>query len=111
MPQEQIRALVRRYLGREINRSAFAEQFAGLYLRVRNSRDASAEARSLCNSLVLPFAELSRGHRSEESFRQAIRPFAGQSRVYAYPVEMVVGEPIFTATSTSSAVEMELAVA
>ena len=96
MLKEQILALVRRYLARGIDRSAFSEQFAGLYVQARNSRDASLAARNLCNSLMLPFAELSRGHRSEDSFRQelvnAIRPFA-QSPVYADGVQLEIGDP------------------
>jgi hypothetical protein len=80
MPKEQILALVRRYLERGIDRSVFSEQFASLYFQVRNSRNAPLDERSLCSSLMLPFAELSRGHRTEASFRKelenAIRPFA-----------------------------------
>jgi len=80
MLEEQIRELIRRYLAHEIDRSAFAQHFGGLYFEVRRNPNTCIEARRLCNSIVLPFAELSRGHRSEESFRQVLlnvsRPFA-----------------------------------
>jgi len=90
MLKEQILALVRRYLEEGINRSAFSEQFASLYFQVRNSRIASPDVQRLSSSLMLPFAELSQGHRTEASFRQelenAIRPFA--------PVKLRLGEAV-----------------
>jgi hypothetical protein len=80
MQEEQIRNLVARYLDNQIDRAVFSQQFAGLYFQVRNNRNPSPGARRLCNAIVLPLAELSRGHRSEHSFREelanATRPFA-----------------------------------
>lgn len=76
MLEEQIRDLVGRYLAHRIDRSDFAQEFAALYFQVRNERDASLAARRLCNSIVLPFGELSRGHRSESSFREELTKIA-----------------------------------
>jgi hypothetical protein len=80
--EEQIRDLIARYLASQIDRSGFSQEFAGLYFQVRNDRNASLKARQLCDVVVLPFAELSRGHRTEQSFRaeleNAIRPFASR---------------------------------
>jgi len=102
MLKENILALAQRYLEQEIDRSGFAEQFASLYHQVRNSRHAPLEVRSLCSSIMLPFAELSRGHRDEVSFRQelanAILPFV-QWRVYAKPIEIEIGTPRYRASS------------
>lgn len=80
MLEEKIRNLVARYLSREIDRSGFAQEFAAFYFQVRNSSGVSPAARQLCNLIVLPFGELSRGDRSESSFREELmriaRPFA-----------------------------------
>jgi hypothetical protein len=107
MLDEQIRALVRRYLDRGIDRSAFSEQFAALYLQVRNSRASSLEARSLCNSLILPFAELSRGHRSEDSFRKElsklVHPFA--VKLYWYEANVAPEKRVYDALSASPGVK------
>ena len=72
MRELQLRDLVARYLAHELAHDHFAEQFTLLYFEVRNDRDESDEARKLCNTIVLPFAELSRGHRSEQSFREEL---------------------------------------
>jgi hypothetical protein len=80
MQEEKIRELIGHYLANQIDRAAFSQSFAGLYFQVRNNRDASSEARRFCNAVVLPFAELSRGDRTEQSFREelakTVRPFA-----------------------------------
>lgn len=80
MLQKQILDLIERYLARRIDSAVFAQEFAGLYFQVRNDRNVSRDARQLCDALVLPFAEVSRGHRSESSFREELkrieRPFA-----------------------------------
>ena len=109
MLKEQILALAWRYLERGIDRSAFSEQFARLYVEVRNNRSARLDARNLCSAIILPFAELSRGDRNEASFRQglenAIRPFVHpevHARVYARPIEIEVGTPRYRATSAES---------
>jgi hypothetical protein len=79
MLEKQIRDLLERYLDHEVDRATFAQVFAGLYFQARNDRNLSQDVRQLCDSLVLPFAELSRGHRSESSFREELtriaRPF------------------------------------
>ena len=90
MLEDQILDLIARYLAAQIDRSAFSQAFAGLYFRVRNSRDASLAARRLCDAIALPFAELSQGHRSEQSFRAAleniVRPFAPLAEVMSFAV-------------------------
>jgi hypothetical protein len=88
MLEDQILDLISHYLAGQIDRSAFSQAFAGLYFRVRNSRDASPAARRLCDGVVLPFAELSQGHRSEQSFRalleNIVRPFAPPAEVVSF---------------------------
>jgi hypothetical protein len=73
MEEEQIRNLIARYLENQIDRPGFSQAFAGLYFRVRNNRDASLQARRLCDAVVLPFSELSLGHRTEQSFRAELK--------------------------------------
>lgn len=96
MLEDQILDLIARYLAAQIDRSAFSQAFAGLYFRVRNSRDASLAARRLCDAIVLPFAELSQGHRVEQAFRAAleniVRPFAPLADVVS--VAVYVGQQI-----------------
>lgn len=74
---EEIRSLIERYLAHHIDRSSFAQEFADLYFRVRRSAPvASRNAKMLCNSIVGPFAELSSGHRTEDSFRAELSRIA-----------------------------------
>jgi hypothetical protein len=84
MLEQQIRELVRRYLAREIDPSAFAEYFAPLYFLVRRNPKTDTAACQLCNAIVLPLAEFSRGHRSESSLREelenAVRHFGEGGR-------------------------------
>jgi hypothetical protein len=95
--EEQIRNLIARYLANQIDRSGFSQEFAGLYFQVRNDRNASLKARQLCDVIVLPFAELSRGHRNEQSFRaqleNAIRPLASRIEARAGSAVVVLGFP------------------
>jgi hypothetical protein len=83
MVDEEILKLSDRYLRGQIELREFQSQFAQQYVRSRIGHEVS----NLCDSIVLPLAELARGHRSEESFRaevaNAIRPFA--SSVYRTP--------------------------
>ncbi len=80
MLEVQLRSLIERYLAHEIDRSDFAQQFADLYFQIRRRRVVSPEAKRLCDCVIGPFAELSRGHRAEESFREELtgsaRPLA-----------------------------------
>ncbi len=80
MLEKQIDDLIERYLSHKVDRSGFAKEFASLYFEARNGSNVSRNARQLCDSIVLPFAEVSRGHRSESSFREELtriaRPFA-----------------------------------
>jgi hypothetical protein len=79
---DKIQNLAALYLRREILLEDFQRQFAGLYFQVRRSRDRRESASKLCDWIVGPLAELSRGHRSEDSFREelanAVRPFASE---------------------------------
>ena len=78
---DRIRNLVVGYLRDEIHLQDFQQQFAGVYFQARKNRNANRSASKLCDEIVLPLAELSRGHRSEMSFREelvnAIHPFRG----------------------------------
>jgi hypothetical protein len=70
--------IIRGYADGTLDRLQFAESFADMYFHVRRFGDK--ESRALCSAAIGPFAELSRGDRSEESLRgflkDAIRPFA-----------------------------------
>lgn len=79
MLEKRIRDLIDGYLAREVDQAGFAQEFAGIYFQARNDKIVSLEVRQICASIVLPFAEFSRGHRSEASFREVLtqiaRPF------------------------------------
>ncbi len=85
---ERLRDLSLGYLEGAIPLPDFQQQFAGIYFQVRRNRNLHESASRLCDQIVGPLAELSRGHLSEDSFRAeltiAIRPF-----VYASPMEVV----------------------
>jgi hypothetical protein len=80
---KELRNLVSRYLERELPLEGFQQEFAALYFRVRNNHHAPIAASELCNAIIGPLAEMSRGHRSEDSLRtewaNAIRPFESNS--------------------------------
>ncbi len=82
---EKIKNLVNRYLRGEIQLRDFQQQFAGFYFQVRKNRNSDRTASKLCDEIVGPLAELSRGHRSEVSFREELahggRPFRSLSLV------------------------------
>ena len=81
----------------------FQQRFAGIYFQVRQSQGRSGGS-ALCDEIVLPLAELSRGHRSEDSFREklaeAIAPFV-VGPVYAPAREIVYGKPAQQARSAN----------
>jgi hypothetical protein len=85
MLEKQILDLVERYLAQRVDRAGFAQEFANLYFQARNDRNVSRDARQLCDQLVVPFAEVSRGHRNESSFREELtriaHPFAVREEV------------------------------
>jgi hypothetical protein len=72
---EQIRDLISRYLDREIRIDDFQVRFAGLYFQVRSS--GKRDGAELCNQIVLPLAEFSRGHRSEKSLQDELAASVG----------------------------------
>ena len=84
MLEKQLLDLIQRYLSGQIGAPDFYEEFASFYFAVRQERDAPREAVRICGSVIGPYAEFSRGHRSEDSFRRelanAIRSFAGSKR-------------------------------
>lgn len=86
--EDQIRGLIRRYLANQIDRAAFSQAFASFYFRVRNNRESSSESKQLRSRIVLPFAELSRGDRTEDSFRADLRAATG----HFVTLEFQVGE-------------------
>ena len=72
MIEHELQKLIARYIANQMARGDFSEEFAALYVRARNDRNASPELRSLCNALSGPFAEWSGGFRGEESFRKEL---------------------------------------
>ena len=72
MLENQIINLIERYYDRQVNRSEFAGGFADLYFEARQNRSASRSSKLLCSSVIGPFSELSRGDRTEESFRSVL---------------------------------------
>jgi hypothetical protein len=65
----QLRELIEGYVAGTISISDFPQQFAGLYFAVRQQSDAPGAASRLCNLVVGPLAEYSRGNRAESSLR------------------------------------------
>jgi hypothetical protein len=86
---DEIRHLIEQYLAGEIAMADFSVRFAALYARTRQDRHSSRGAAELCSAAIGPFAEYSRGHRSEASLKaglaKAIRPFASQAEEPARP--------------------------
>lgn len=72
MLEHQIEALLAHFVDREIRADEFSRQFASLYFSVRQSIESSRVAQRLCDQIIGPLAEYSRGHRSEESLREAL---------------------------------------
>ena len=73
---KEILNLVDRYLSQEIHLDDFQQRFARIYFQVRKSRNRLEPASRLCDEIVGPLAELSRGHRSEDSFRKELAQIA-----------------------------------
>src|SRR5271165_5927465 len=73
MLEHQIEALVARFVDHNILAAEFSRQFASLYFSVRQDVASSRAANRLCSKIIGPLAEHSRGHRSEESLRDALR--------------------------------------
>lgn len=69
---DKILELSNLYLSRKIHLEDFQQQFAGFYFEVRKSSKNPSAASRLCSEIVGPLAELTREHRSEESFRQEL---------------------------------------
>ncbi len=78
MLSRQIESLIDEYVSGAIPASAFAERFAGLYFTVRQARNPGTAAARLCDAVIGPLAEFSRGHRPEESLRQDLKNAARQ---------------------------------
>ena len=89
--KERLEILCSRYANLDIDRESFAEEFADLYFEARRSTSDPVVNR-ICSRLVGPFAELSRGHRSEGSFRaivaQEIRDLADENDIGVVSVRM-----------------------
>ena len=71
-----IEDLVIRYRDGRIGLGEFQQEFADLYFQARKNRNSNLSDAALCNQIVGPLAELSRGHRSEESFRMELENIA-----------------------------------
>jgi hypothetical protein len=94
MMDERVRNLALRYIRAEIHLNDFQRDFALLYAQARRGRQAS----KLLDEVVLPLAELLRGHRSEASFRaelaNAVRPLGqNDSQVSDPSIDIVYGKP------------------
>lgn len=72
MLRKQIQDVISAYLQNGLDRAGFAERFAALYFQCRNGKGSEIEAQRLCDAVIGPFAELSRGDRSEKSFREEL---------------------------------------
>jgi len=68
---DYLRSVVESYIDREIDTDAFRERFVGTYVHVRNA-SGDTEANKLADRLMLPYAEFSAGHRSEDSLRSEL---------------------------------------
>jgi hypothetical protein len=64
----QLRELIESYVAGTVQVSEFSERFAVLYIAVRQ-QNGEPSAAGLCNAVVGPLAEYSRGHRAEASLR------------------------------------------
>lgn len=96
MLSNRIEDLVAQYLKRKVGLAQFAVRFASLYFQARKDRSESS-ANTLCNAIVLPYAELSRGDRSEQSFREELtqiaRPFAQEMAQVIYIDSYSLADP------------------
>jgi len=83
MLKEQIVALISRFVKQQIPVDDFSREFAALYFAVRQSRVPEPDASRLCNGIIGPLAEYSRGHRSLDSLRRELEttssPFVPRS--------------------------------
>ena len=71
MRREDIERLIRQYLsGGSLD--DFRQFFASAYVAVRQDVKSGRDVSELCNRLIGPLAEFSRGHRSLESLRCAL---------------------------------------
>jgi hypothetical protein len=73
MLDRQVLQVIEQYVAGEIPFADFSQRFKGLYFAVRQGRNVPRQASQLCNLVIGPLAELSRGDRSEESLREALR--------------------------------------
>jgi hypothetical protein len=73
MLDKQVLELIEQYVAGEIPFADFSQRFASLYFAVRQGSNVPREASQICNLAIGPLAELSRGHRTEESLREALR--------------------------------------
>jgi hypothetical protein len=76
---DYIRNVVEGYIDGEIDVDSFRQHFVGAYVHARNSAPQDRVANGLASKLMLPYAEFSAGHRSEDSLRRRLdeimRPF------------------------------------
>ena len=98
MLDNQLDQLLSQFVGRQIGASDFLRDFAGLYFAVRQSQQRKQRASQLCNQIIGPLAEYSRGDRSEESLREevatAARSFANPERnIVVMYIQPEVAEP------------------
>lgn len=109
MFEQRIVAVVERYLSLDGGEQAeFAQCFADVYFDVRRNSYASAEDHGLCNLIVGPLAEFSRGGRSQKSFLVAlentIRPFVPELASGSSAISVVKKDYINMAIGSSRTV-------
>jgi hypothetical protein len=111
MHEDEIQQVLGQYLERDIALDVFRQWFAGAYAHVRQDPDASREASHLCNRIVGPLAEFSRGHRSEDALRAQLRmlsrPFA-PIRATVKAKRVVFGESPSRTLSTNAPILLPL---
>jgi hypothetical protein len=76
MRKEDIDQAIRQCLSGDTPLDDFRQWFAAAYVEVRQDPTSSREASRLCSQIVGPLAEFSRGHRSEDSLREALELLA-----------------------------------
>lgn len=72
MLDNELLQLIEQYVVGAIPTADFSLRFAGVYFAVRQQDSERSLASVLCDFVIGPLAEFSRGHRSEESLREAL---------------------------------------
>jgi hypothetical protein len=76
MRKEDIHQAIRQCLSGDTPLDDFRQWFAAAYVEVRQDPTSSREVSQMCSQILGPLAEFSRGHRSEDSLREALELLA-----------------------------------